>query len=67
MAHVSRIAFFFLVLAMVILSAAAQDSEPAPAPAPAPGIQSGAGLPATFSGVFLSSTLLFSLAAFLMN
>ncbi|PON31693.1 hypothetical protein PanWU01x14_367770 [Parasponia andersonii] len=65
MAHVCRIAFFFVVLAMVILSAAAQDSEPAPAPAP--GIQSGAGLPATLSGLFLSSSLLFSLAAFLMH
>ncbi|GMN40956.1 hypothetical protein TIFTF001_010194 [Ficus carica] len=46
---------------MLALSAAAQDSERAPSPAPALTIGSGAGLVATFSGVFLVSSQLFSL------
>ncbi|EXB93276.1 hypothetical protein L484_015262 [Morus notabilis] len=66
MAHVSRIAFFFMALAILALSATAQDNEFSPAPAPAPTIESVAGFPATFSGVFLLSSLLFSLAASLL-
>ncbi|GMN26418.1 hypothetical protein TIFTF001_001303 [Ficus carica] len=67
MAYVSRVALFFVVIAMAALSAEAQDSERAPSPAPAPTIGSGAALPATFSGIFLVSSLLFSLAASLLH
>ncbi|PRQ35173.1 hypothetical protein RchiOBHm_Chr5g0077131 [Rosa chinensis] len=54
-------ALFLMVLAVLLVSVTAEDAALAPAPSP----DAGAGVPVTFSGAFVCSSLFFSLLALL--